>query len=78
MLECGASATLRSPQSWRRNWQHVAPFFAYPESVRRIIYTTDENVCAGVLFLGCASDLVAKRGASAASAAGRPIRSLPD
>jgi len=29
-------------QSWRRNWQHVAPFFAYPESVRRIIYTTDE------------------------------------
>jgi putative transposase len=28
-------------QSWRRNWQHVAPFFAYPESVRRIIYTTN-------------------------------------
>lgn len=29
-------------QSWRRNWQHVVPFFAYPESVRRIIYTTDD------------------------------------
>ena len=28
-------------QSWRRNWQHVVPFFAYPESVRRIIYTTN-------------------------------------
>jgi putative transposase len=28
-------------QSWRRNGQHVAPFFAYPESVRRIIYTTN-------------------------------------
>jgi putative transposase len=28
--------------SWRRNWGHVVPFFAYPESVRRIIYTTDE------------------------------------
>jgi putative transposase len=29
-------------QSWRRNCQHVVPFFAFPESVRRIIYTTDE------------------------------------
>jgi putative transposase len=28
-------------QSWRRNWEHVVPFFAYPESVRRIIYTTN-------------------------------------
>ncbi|ESZ68223.1 hypothetical protein X726_32395 [Mesorhizobium sp. L103C105A0] len=27
-------------QSWRRNWSQVVPFFAYPESVRRIIYTT--------------------------------------
>ena len=27
--------------SWRRNWQHVVPFFAFPESVRRIIYTTN-------------------------------------
>ena len=28
-------------QSWRRNWQHVVPFFAFPESVRRMIYTTN-------------------------------------
>jgi putative transposase len=28
-------------QSWQRNWGHVVPFFAYPESVRRIIYTTN-------------------------------------
>ncbi|MBZ0128756.1 MAG: IS256 family transposase, partial [Rhodobacteraceae bacterium] len=28
-------------QSWRRNWEHVIPFFASPEAVRRIIYTTD-------------------------------------
>ncbi|MBT1159805.1 transposase [Aminobacter anthyllidis] len=28
-------------QTQRRNWQHVVPFFAYPESVRSIIYTTD-------------------------------------
>ena len=28
-------------QSWRRNWSNVVPFFAYPESVRRIIYTTN-------------------------------------
>ena len=27
-------------QSWRRNWEQVIPFFAYPEDVRRIIYTT--------------------------------------
>lgn len=28
-------------QSWRRNWSQVVPFFAYPERVRRIIYTTN-------------------------------------
>ena len=27
--------------SWHRNWAHVVPFFAFPESVRRIIYTTN-------------------------------------
>jgi putative transposase len=27
--------------SWRRNWEQVIPFFAYPEEVRRIIYTTN-------------------------------------
>ena len=28
-------------QSWRRNWDLVIPFFAFPEGVRKIIYTTD-------------------------------------
>lgn len=30
-------------QSWRRSWQNVIPFFAFPPDVRRVIYTTDEN-----------------------------------
>jgi putative transposase len=30
-------------QSWRRNWQHVVPFFAYPESVRRVIGAQDRR-----------------------------------
>ena len=28
-------------QSWRRHWEQVIPFFAFPEAVRRIIYTTN-------------------------------------
>jgi len=28
-------------QSWRRAWNEVIPFFAFPEAVRRIIYTTN-------------------------------------
>jgi putative transposase len=28
-------------QSWRRNWNLVIPFFAFPEAVRRIIHTTN-------------------------------------
>ncbi|MBY0317900.1 MAG: transposase [Reyranella sp.] len=28
-------------QSWRRNWEQVIPFFAYPAEVRRVIYTTN-------------------------------------
>lgn len=27
--------------SWRRNWQRVIPFFAYPQDVRRVLYTTN-------------------------------------
>ena len=26
---------------WRRNWERVRPFFAFPEDVRRILYTTN-------------------------------------
>ncbi len=28
-------------QSWRRNWEQIIPFFAYPVDVRRILYTTN-------------------------------------
>ena len=27
--------------AWRRNWQQIIPFFAYPMDVRRMIYTTN-------------------------------------
>ena len=27
--------------SWRRHWQAVIPFFAFPDDVRRLIYTTN-------------------------------------
>jgi putative transposase len=27
--------------SWRRAWEHVIPFFAFPPDVRRLIYTTN-------------------------------------
>ena len=65
-------------QSWRRNWDHVVPFFVFPESVRRIIYTTDEidkRLVVDLSFVG-AGDLVAKRGALAASTARPPYSSL--
>lgn len=26
---------------WRRQWEQVIPFFAYPSGVRKIIYTTN-------------------------------------
>ena len=28
-------------QSWRRAWQNVVPFFAFPPEVRKVIYTTN-------------------------------------
>lgn len=28
-------------QVWRRNWQRVIPFFAFPAEIRKIIYTTN-------------------------------------
>lgn len=28
-------------QSWRRAWGEVVPFYAFPEEVRRILYTTN-------------------------------------
>jgi len=26
---------------WRRNWNRVTPFFAYPPEVRKVLYTTN-------------------------------------
>lgn len=28
-------------QSWRRNWERIAPFFAYPPEIRKAVYTTN-------------------------------------
>jgi putative transposase len=28
-------------QIWRRNWQRITPFFAFPAEIRRVIYTTN-------------------------------------
>jgi putative transposase len=28
-------------QIWRRNWERIIPFFAYPSEIRKIIYTTN-------------------------------------
>ena len=28
-------------QSWRRNWEQITPFFAYPQDIRKVIYTTN-------------------------------------
>src|SRR5262245_43504799 len=28
-------------QIWRRNWNHVTPFFAFPPEIRKVIYTTN-------------------------------------
>jgi len=36
--------------SWRRNWERVVPFLAYPEEIRKVIYTTNtiESVNRGL------------------------------
>src|ERR1035437_2019741 len=28
-------------QIWRRNWERIIPFFAYPSEIRKVIYTTN-------------------------------------
>jgi putative transposase len=28
-------------QVWQRNWQRITPFFAYPNEIRKVIYTTN-------------------------------------
>jgi putative transposase len=36
--------------AWRRNWERIVPFLAYPEEIRRVIYTTNaiESVNRGL------------------------------
>ena len=28
-------------ESWKRHWQEIIPFFAYPDFIRKVIYTTN-------------------------------------
>src|SRR6266511_2221216 len=28
-------------QAWRRNWEYIVPFFAFPPAIRKMIYTTN-------------------------------------
>ena len=37
----GAGNSRRSRTAWRRNWEQVIPFFAFPPAVRQILYTTN-------------------------------------
>ena len=37
----GCNAIRRSARSWRRNWERITPFFAYPPEIRKVIYTTN-------------------------------------
>src|SRR5690606_19067264 len=48
-------------QNWRRAWNEVIPFFAFPEAVRKIIYTTD------VIDKTCISKMCYRSGAWATS-----------
>ena len=31
----------RISKLWLNNWENITPFFAYPEDIRRVIYTTN-------------------------------------
>ncbi len=36
-----AKTHLAISQCWRRNWEQIIPFFAYPPEIRKVIYTTN-------------------------------------
>ena len=64
--------------SWRRHWDQVIPYFAFPEGVRRIIYTTDEmdkTWSAKFCYGACARATPWQRGAPAASSVRLPFHS---
>lgn len=66
-------------QSWRRAWSEVIPFFAFPDEVRRIVYTTDEidkGRVADLCFVG-AGDLGRSAVHRLQAPPGRLIRALP-
>jgi hypothetical protein len=80
-FESGAGVILRSPRAGGATGSTSRPSSPIRKacagsSTPRMRSTS--SFCARVLFMGSASDLAAKRGVSAASAARRPIRSLPD
>jgi putative transposase len=39
-------------KAWLDAWEYVIPFLAFPDEVRRVIYTTDESVKAAAQFQG--------------------------
>ncbi|MFO1257365.1 MAG: IS256 family transposase [Gammaproteobacteria bacterium] len=44
LLEFGEKWDKKYPnisQMWQRHWEHITTFFAYPEDIRRVIYTTN-------------------------------------
>ena len=45
---------------WRAHWTGFIPFLAFPPEVRRVIYTTDENVNPAAGW-GCGSVAAARR-----------------
>src|SRR4051812_15769889 len=49
-------------QSWRRAWGEVIPFYAFPDEVRRILYTTDEIDKRNLGFSGILSPRRRPRG----------------
>jgi putative transposase len=49
-------------QAWLNAWEHVTPFLAFPDEVRRVIYTTDESVKGAGSNSDWFSVLVAERG----------------
>ena len=43
-------------QAWRRDWEHITPFLALPDELRRVVYTTDEK------FKGAGASTVTRGG----------------
>ena len=40
-IPSGASATRRPSSAWRARWEHMIPFLALPDELRRAVYTTN-------------------------------------